>query len=180
MPIGSEARRANEALTAEGFGAGSLSPEIMQLFQQFMQSPAGQAALQGANQLGNTVNSQTATNLGRSGLSTTGVGAVRSGLAAGAGQNAKLQAQAGFFGQAVGAAGADRSNRLNAFINLINTQKKTESQGGGVGGFFKSLGANLLGGGANLLTGGVAGAVTNAIRGRNNGTTNTAGRNRGV
>lgn len=154
MPVGSEARRAREAITAEGFGADTLSPEIMQLFQQFMASPAGQAALTGANQLGNQVQSQTAASLGRSGLSTSGVGGVRTGLAAGAGSQAGLQAKAGFFGQAVGAASADRQNRLQAFINLINLQKQTEPQDITFKGFARSFGANLLGGGAKLLTGG--------------------------
>lgn len=153
MPIGTEARRANEALTAEGFGAGSLSPEIIQLFNQFMASPAGQAALQGANQLGNTVQSQTAASLGRSGLSTTGVGGIRTGLAAGAGQQAALGAKAGFFGQAVGAAQQDRGQRLQAFMNLIKTQKETEPQGNPFTDFFKSAGANLLTGGASALAG---------------------------
>jgi len=127
MPIGSEARRAGEVITAEGLGAGSLSPEIMQLFQQFMSSPAGQAALTGANQLGNQVNSATATSLGRSGLSTTGVGGVRLGLAAGAGAQAKQGARAGFFGQAVGAAASERQNRLQALLQLIGIQKNTEA-----------------------------------------------------
>lgn len=159
MPLGTEARRAGEVITAEGLGAGSLSPEIMQLFQQFMASPAGQAAMQGANQLGNQVQSQTAASLGRSGLSTTGVGGVRSGLAAGAGQNAALQAQAGFFGQAVGAAQGERSNRLQALLNLINLQKNTESQGGGAGRFAKAaLGAGLKGTAA-FLTGGTSAAI---------------------
>jgi len=154
MPIGTEARRAREALTAEGFGPGSLSPEIQQLFQQFMSSPAGQAALSQANQLGGQVQSSIATNLGRSGLQNTGVGAVRGGLAAGAGQAAALGVRSGFFGQAVGAAGQAQAQRLQAFINLINTQKQTDQQGGGIGGFFKSLAGGFLNSvpGGNLLS----------------------------
>ena len=154
--IGTEARRAQEALGGAGFGPGSLSPEIQQLFQQFMASPAGQQALFGANQLGQQVQSSVATNLGRTGLSQTGVGAVRGGLAAGAGQQAALQARAGFFGQAVGAAGQERAQRLQAFLNLINQQKQSQAQGrsGGIGGFFRNLGANFLQSvpGGNLLS----------------------------
>lgn len=137
------------------FGIEGLQGDIQQLFQAFINSPAGQQQLQQANQLGGRVQSSIATNLGRSGLSKTGVGAVRGGLAAGAGQAAALGVRSGFFNQAAGAAQQNLAMRFQGDLQerLLRMQQQfaQQQQGNPFTQAFRTFGGNLLTGGANLL-----------------------------
>ena len=145
------------------FGIEGLQGDIQQLFQAFINSPAGQQQLAQANQLGGQVQSSIATNLGRSGLSKTGVGAVRGGLAAGAGAGAKLGVQSGFFNQAAGAAQQNLAMRFQGDLQkqLLRMQQQFQKsqQGNPFTNFIKNFGGNLLTGGANFLGGGASAPV---------------------
>jgi len=155
------------------FGIEGLQGDIQQLFQAFINSPAGQQQLAQANQLGGQVQSSIATNLGRSGLSKTGVGAVRGGLAAGAGAGAKLGVQSGFFNQAAGAAQQNLAMRFQGDLQkqLLQMQQQfAKQQSGGIGGFLKNLGGNFLGG-IPLLGGAFRGAGSRPQPGASGGNT---------
>ena len=75
------------------FGAGSISRGANTIYQGFLGSPAYQSALGAASRMSGGVGAKTGRQLGRLGVSGSGIGALRMGAAAGAGGAALLGLQ---------------------------------------------------------------------------------------
>jgi len=103
---------------SEAYGPEALAGQVQQMFQLLSSSPAFASLLR--NVQGTASNAQTAiaSNLGRTGLSGSGVGAATAGLASQLPATATAQARGDLFGQAMQAALQNLGQRLQALPGI--------------------------------------------------------------
>jgi len=125
------------------FGPERLATDTLNLYKYLAGNPMFAQILKGAGQAGQTANTGIQSALGRTGLSSSGIGAVTGGLGQSLAANNMNQARAGLFNDAQQQALQLLMGRLGNFPGLAEGYR-------GGGSFWDQAGQTLLGGAAQV------------------------------